>query len=432
MPDIPRDKYDDTLALFSEGYNFIRNRCARYHTDIFATRLLLKPVICTLGEDAAKMFYHPGRFARSAAMPSTNLMLRQNGSVQVTQGTVHTQRKHIFLTGDNIGRMATAMQEEWRQRLSQWEQKDELVLHRELREILSYASYRWAGIPLNAEEAQQRTRELGAMIDGAGSLGPKSWWALLLRTRAEHWAQALIEDVRAHRREIRPATPLYRLAWYRENGELLSKKAAAIELLNLLRPIVAVAHYLTFAALALHDHPQYKERLRFGHRKYLHFFVQEVRRFYPFLPFVGGRVQIPFDWRGYHFAEGAWVLLDLYGTNHDERIWWNPDQFEPERFRTWNGSAYNFIPQGGGNLDDGHRCPGERMTIELLKTGVELLVNDMRYQVPEQDLSIDMSTMPTLPRSGFILRQVRRMTSAPPPGPTAKICPFPEHRNLRR
>ncbi len=59
----PRDEFfDGTLSFFREGYAFVANRCRRYRSDAFETRLLLQRVICTQGEDAACMFYTPGRF----------------------------------------------------------------------------------------------------------------------------------------------------------------------------------------------------------------------------------------------------------------------------------------------------------------------------------------------------------------------------------
>ena len=92
--------------------------------------------------------------------------------------------------------------------------------------------------------------------------------------------------------------------------------------------------YLTFAALALHDYPACRECVcARGDDDYPLFFAQEVRRFYPFFPAVGAETRHDFEWNGYHFPKGMPVLLDLYGTNHDERTWTAPNEFQPERFR---------------------------------------------------------------------------------------------------
>lgn len=47
---------DSTLALLWEGYRFIPERCRRYRSDVFETRLMLTKVICMVGEEAAKIF----------------------------------------------------------------------------------------------------------------------------------------------------------------------------------------------------------------------------------------------------------------------------------------------------------------------------------------------------------------------------------------
>jgi fatty-acid peroxygenase len=132
---------------------------------------------------------------------------------------------------------------------------------------------------------------------------------------------------------------------------------AAIELINLLRPIVAISTYITFAALALHHHPECLTKLKESDLQYYDMFAQEVRRYYPFAPLLAGRVKKDFVWKEYYFSKGPLVLLDIYGTNHDSRIWEDPFEFEPERFRNWKGNLYSFIPQGGGAADKTHRCP---------------------------------------------------------------------------
>jgi fatty-acid peroxygenase len=135
--------------------------------------------------------------------------------------------------------------------------------------------------------------------------------------------------------------------------------------------------------------------------------VQEVRRFYPFFPAVGALVRHNFEWQGYPFPQGQQVLLDLYGTNHDPRLWQEPEVFHPERFCQWDGSPFDFIPQGGGDHNLHHRCPGEWIAIELMQSALRFLLRGIRYEVPQQDLEIDYSRLPALPRSRFMIRHVR-------------------------
>lgn len=82
-------------------------------------------------------------------------------------------------------------------------------------------------------------------------------------------------------------TTLHKFSWYRDlEGNLLDTETAAVEVINILRPIVAIAIFINFIALALHHYPEEKEKLKSGDKKYSQMFVQEVRRFYPFFPFV--------------------------------------------------------------------------------------------------------------------------------------------------
>ncbi len=410
---IPRDKNpDSTLTLLREGYAFIPNRCRRYDSDAFEVRLMLRRVVCMTGEEASRVFYEPGRFTRKGAMPPTTVRLLQDlGSVQVLDGEAHRHRKLMFMSlmgPGSIARLANLMADSWRAYVEEWESMDRVVLHDEVEEILCRAACGWAGVPLQESEVGQRTREMEAMISGAGSVGPQVLRGLLLRARTERWLRGVVERVRGGGLEVPEGSPVHVIAHHCDpDGRLLDPEVAAVEILNLLRPTVAIARFVTFAALALHEHPECRQMLRTGEDERLESFVQEVRRFYPFFPFVGGRVREEFEWRGRRFAKGTWVILDLYGTNHDPRTWDAPEEFRPERFRSWAGGAFDFVPQGGGDHYAGHRCAGEWITIGLMKKAVRLLTTAVTYEVPEQELRIDLSKMPTLPGSRFVIRNVR-------------------------
>ena len=193
------------------------------------------------------------------------------------------------------------------------------------------------------------------------------------------------------------------------DGELLEPRIAAVEVLNIIRPTVAIAWFVTFAAHALHHWPEHRERIRDGGDYYVEAFAQEVRRFYPFAPFVGGQAPHTQVWRGQEIPKGAMVLLDLYGQNHDSALWPEPYTFSPARFLHRQVDPDHLVPQGGGDPAAGHRCPGELVTVEVLKTLAAKLAA-MEYDVPPQDLRIPFARIPTRPRSGFVLANVR------PPG----------------
>ncbi|MFC0002692.1 cytochrome P450 [Micromonospora siamensis] len=403
---------DSSVAFLREGYRFIGTRCDRYGSDIFTTRLLLAPTICLRGRAAAELFYDPERFVRAGAMPKrAQRTLTGVGGVQGLDGPAHTDRKAMFMslmTPAAVRRLGQLFADEWRARIPVWERSGVVGLYDEVGRILTRAVCAWAGVPLAERDVVRRTDELHAMIDGPAALGPRHWRGLLARRRGERWAGELVRQVRSGALPTPADGALRVIAEHRDaGGRPLPRRIAAVELLNVLRPTVAVDRYVVFAALALHDHPLWRDRVRAGD-DVTECFVQEVRRTYPFFPVAAARVRRSFDWQGHHFPKGRRVLLDLYGTDHHPDVWPEPERFHPERFTGWRDDAYGFVPQGGGDHLGGHRCAGEWLTIELMKQAVTLLTTAMRYEVPPQDLALDLGRMPTLPPSGFRITDVRR------------------------
>ncbi len=410
---VPHDKsLDNSLALMREGYLFIQNRVDRYQSDLFEARLLGQKVICMRGEEAAKIFYDPERFQRTGAAPKrVQKTLFGMNAVQGMDGEAHTHRKLLFMslmTPPHQKRLAELTMEQWQASISKWEGAEKVVLFDEATDILCRIACHWAGVPLQESEVKERAADFATMVDAFGAVGPRHWKGRRARTRAEEWIKKVIEDARAGKLKAEEDSALHAMAFHKElNGSQLDTQMAAVELINVLRPIVAIATFITFTALALHEHPEYKKKLQSGNSDDLERFAQEVRRFYPFGPFVGARVRKDFIWNQCEFKEGMLVLLDMYGTNHNPRLWENPNDFFPERFKEWKGSLFDFIPQGGGDPAKGHRCPGEGITVEVMKASLDFLANKIEFEVPDQDLSYSLVKMPTLPESGFIITNIR-------------------------
>lgn len=413
MTEIPHDDHlESSLALLGEGYPFIRDRCARLHSNVFQARLLLQNTICLSGEDAARLFYDERYLQRAHAMPRMLIKtLVGQGGVQGLDGEAHRNRKRMFLQlldGAAVEKLVSLAEQAWRQAIGEWQARPEVRLMTEVQLILTEVVCRWAGVPLAPAEREIRAEQLVTMVDGAGSIGARHWEARKARRDAEAWARQLIEQVRAGRLPAEPTTALMVVAHHRDlDGTPLDEQIAAVELLNLLRPTVAVSYFITYAALELLAQPQWAARLRTDD-ELLEPFAQEVRRLHAFFPFTAARVREDFDWQGQHFPAGTRVMLDLWGTNREASRWDQPEAFQPERFLIWPGNAFSFVTQGGGDAAEGHRCPGERLAIELLKMALRMLTREMAYAVPAQDLRIDLTRMPARPESGMLIRDVTR------------------------
>lgn len=338
-------------------------------------------------------------------------LLQDEGSVHALDGRAHGHRKDMFLQtlqGPAEAELPAVFEREWSEALARWERADEVVLHEEMTELLARTAAAWCGIPASEFATRRRTRALSAMVSNAGGFGPTTWMALRLRRRAETWARDLVTRIRRGTLEVPGDTFVSVVAHHRDpDGRELDAEVAAVELLNVLRPVVAISRFVVFAGLALLRHPWWHEELAAGNEADLRGFVQEVRRLYPFFPLVGGRARRAFDWRGHRFTDGDWVLLDLYGTNHDPDVWEHPEAFLPERFRGWSGDPNLLVPQGGGEYATDHRCPGEPVTVTLMEQAVRQLTQGMRYRVAAQDLSIDLGHVPALPKDGFVIRDIR-------------------------
>jgi fatty-acid peroxygenase len=409
---VPRDPHPDaTLAMLRDPYRYISRQCRARDSDVFEPRFLLERTLCMMGSQAARLFYSD-RFARSGAMPlRIQKTLLGTGGVQSLDGEAHRQRKRLFLLlteGEHAADLASRFALQLRDSIPRWQQRERICLRDEMAVAITRCAAGWLGIPVAEPQVAPLARDLAALFLYAGSVGPRHWQARLARGRCERWAAAEIDRVRARAPSPGDVSGLARVAWHRDvDGKLLDRHEAAVELLNLIRPTVAVSVYIVFVAHALHLHPECRSALEQGAGRYEDAFLQEVRRSYPFFPAVAGRVREAFEWHGYAFPQGRRVLFDLYGTNHDPRVWEAPDDFRPQRFVERHEGPFDLVPQGGGDPATGHRCPGERVALELMRAALHLLVRGIAYEVPEQDLALDWSALPALPRGGFEIAGVR-------------------------
>ncbi|MFI6737782.1 cytochrome P450 [Nonomuraea sp. NPDC050451] len=333
------------------GYGWLPALRRRASGQVVRTRLMGRRAVGLCGPEAARFFYDEDRVRRHAAVPEpVKSTLLGDGAVHTLDADHHRVRKAMFmslLTGAGVPSLVTHATECWDEAVDTWARGRQVVLFDEVAKVLTRAVCRWAGVPLDESEVPALAADLTATVDGFGSGGPRQWRARLARVRREAWLGDLIGQVRGGTVTAAKGSVLEVVSGHRDaDGKLLDPRVAAVEVLNVIRPAVAVCWFVTFAAHALHRWPEHRAALRSGDPSFAEAFAHEVRRFYPFAPFVAGRAVRELSWAGEPIPEGCLVLLNVYGQNHDPGLWEEPYTFDPGRFVGRRIGAFDLIPQG--------------------------------------------------------------------------------------
>lgn len=423
---------DDSLSLLTRGYGFGAHIWKRTTAGARAVpmRLLGDQTLLVRGAEGVALFYDEDRIARHKAMP----MLVQNalfgrGSVHSLDGAEHRHRKATFLDvayeDTQVERLTPLFAREWQIELDAWIAGGNRVAYDAAVGAFGRAIMSWAGLPGTPAAKTRWAARLAQIVDGFGvPYSPEYLFAAANRRWSDKHAANLIKAVRAGTLTPDDGTALFEWAWHRErDGGLLPARLAGVELQNSMRPMIAVARFVAFAAKELHDRPEWRARIatESAERDSLvdgplaTAFAQEIRRTAPFVPILPGWALTDIELDGETVPAGGRVVLDILGTDTDDRSWDNANEFEPERFVGVGDyeALPAFIPHGGGDPANGHRCPGEKLAIAGLAAAVAAL-SDPRVRILNTGLAVNRRRLPTKPASGGKVRA----TSAP------SRCPF--------
>ncbi len=274
------------------------------------------------------------------------------------------------------------------------------------------AAFRWAGVPTSDEELNKRATQMSHLLDTFGEV-KQNVLAWIDRKKLDKWAEELIQGVRSGATAVDADSVVQHMADLRdEKGELVSAKLAGIELQNLTRPTVAVSRFAAFAAVALVQNPEWAQKVkaeveesggRLINLPISTAFAQETRRVYPFVPMLPGFVTKDAEVSGCPVQKGQRVLMDILGTHTSPKVWENPSEFNPQRFLDIEDyeQVKGFLPQGGGSVQDGHRCPGEKIAVAALSSTIAALSADNVTIAQEaDDTTFSMTQLLTRPSTG--------------------------------
>ncbi len=412
---IPQDKgLENSLKLKKEGYRFVQNRMAELDTEIFSTHLMARKVICITGADAVGLFYDNNKFTRKGVAPGyVKKTLFGENTVHGLEGKEHQTRRQMFLSilsKEAEEEFIKIYKEYLDKSISVWEFHEPIVLFDAIKVALFTCVCQWASVPVDEEIKNNKANECMEMVFGFGTEFDAHEEGKAARKSFEEWMEKIFSDIRQGFIEVPKDSPVYKVCEFKDDdGNVFDNHMAAVEMINVIRPIVASTIYITFAALALHENPECLECIRNQEEHYLYKFCEEVRRYYPLAPFLGAIVKEDFVWKGYPFKKNEHVLLDVYGINHDPNIWKNPNQFDPENFSNLSGDSDKLVAQGSGDMQKGHRCPGERITKRILEASVEFLAITIEYElVKGQDITYELTKIPTLPKDKIVIHNIAR------------------------
>ncbi len=424
---------DDAPSILLQGYGFGARiwRRVRDGARSAPMRLLGDDTIFVRGAEGVELFYDQRKIARHGAMPAiVQETLFGHGSVHSLDGDAHHHRKSTFVDvayeDAQVARLLPHLEREWQQELEEWSGGGTRTAYDAAVGALGRAIMRWADLPGTPAAKTRWAARLAQIVDGFGApYSPEYLQAWINRRWSDTHTQRLIEAVRAGALEAEEGTALHEWAWHRNTDrELLPARTAGIELQNSIRPMIAVARFVAFAAKELHDRPEWRDRIaaETAERGSLvsgplaTAFAQEIRRTAPFVPMLPGRAIADIELEGEKVTAGGRVVLDILGTNTDELSWERADEFDPERFVGVEDyeALTAFIPHGGADVASGHRCPGEKLAIAALAAAVATL-SDPRLTIAGTGLEVNRRRLPTMPASGG------RVSSA---DTTTSRCPF--------
>jgi len=173
-----------------------------------------------------------------------------------------------------------------------------------------------------------------------------------------------------------------------EDGEAMTDGELRDELVSLL----LAGHETTSTATAwaierLVRHPGELARLQAEidageEDDYMQAVIHETLRCRPVVPGVVRLLQQPLRIAGYELPVGTRVVVSVYLTNNNPRIYERPREFRPERFLGAQPDTFAWIPFGGGI----RRCIGASFAMLEMKTMLRTMLAEHHPSVPRRSV----------------------------------------------
>jgi len=377
--------------------------------NVFKSKLAGHEVIILCGNEALQSYYDEELVTRAKPFSPIQKEVVGGGTLNVTpflDGETHLCRKNLMLKlvdRNSMVQYVQTMNSIYEDKLRSWSAKPEVELYHETKLLATQFIFKIiAGVDAEnfSKNAEKYTTCLENYIEGlhtklAINLHSTSYGkALEARNAIMELFERQIKEYQKKINNNENVTFCFISNLIKNVIPTVPKDhpfdigTQVRELLHLFLGTAFIAAPLLYAHLELPKHPEVIERLlkeitenktsngslidSVDTMKFLDNVVRELFRTYPYITVFPGTAKKDFVVQGFKVHEGALILAALYSTNHDEKIYKDPETFRPGRWDTPETERAKcpmnaFVTHGGGKVEQSHRCLGEEFSRYAVK-----------------------------------------------------------------
>ena len=412
----------ESLSIVRSNHAFYKDRLAKYGP-IFRTRLFGSNFVVFSGHEAFHTFATDERIQRGDADPITAEQIFVN-SLALIDGVEHHTRKGVMLRAigyrSAIEAYLPKIQELMERTIDEWKAHGTNSVRADLRVFaarLSAAQYTGDESDEAVDEINRITADMREAFMSIPLPIPGTTYARAIKGR-KRLVQIIADLLERHvTGEYDDVVSRLIVAATQEGVPIEKLRGDILHLMFAGQGGYFVP--LTLVTMIVGQHPEIMERARAEVREvtpagpitmaqldrleYLGRISKELRRYFAMNSATFfGRVQAPMEVGGYRIPAGWGAIGGIHINMRNPDVFADPDTFDPDRFLPAQESARppgSYVPHGDGEPTH-HRCPGEDIVTVAVKMYLALLLRDMAWTIPPQDLSLTNELFP-LPASGL-------------------------------